>query len=82
MPKTVQIRDIDDDVYGALQRHAAAVRMSVPEFLRREVTRLAARPTHEEWLERVSRNPPFGGTNADTLAALDELRGPWPDGDS
>ena len=80
MPKTVQIRNIDDDVYAALQRHAAFINMSVPEFLRREAIRLASRMTHEEWMERVSRNRPSGGTNADTIAALDEIRGPWPDG--
>ena len=40
MPKTVHIRDIDDEVYAALQRHAAAAGMSVPELLRREAKRL------------------------------------------
>jgi len=81
MPKTVQIRNIDDAVYAALQRHAAFVEMSVPEFLRREATRIAGRMTMEEWLDRISRNRPSGGTNADTIAALDEIRGPWPDAD-
>jgi antitoxin FitA len=78
MPKTVQIRNIDDDVYKGLQRRAAAVGLSVPEFLRREATRLAKRPTMEEWLDRVSLNPPSSITNAHILEALDEIRGPWP----
>jgi len=80
MPKTVQIRDIDDAVYAALQRHAAAARLSVPELLRREATRLAARPSMEEWLERVSRKPINDKiTRESVLDVLDELRGPWPD---
>jgi antitoxin FitA len=80
MPKTVQIRDIDDATYAGLQRHAAAAGTSVPELLRREATRLAARPTTEEWLARTRRRT-SGGSNADTIAALDEIRGPWPNGD-
>jgi hypothetical protein len=80
MPKTVQIRDIDDAVYAALQRHAAAAGTSVPELLRREALRLAARPTMEEWLARTRRRS-SETTSAETLAALDEIRGPWPDAD-
>ena len=41
MSKTVQIRDIDDEVYLALTRRAAEIGMSVPEMLRREAVRLA-----------------------------------------
>lgn len=48
MPKTVQIRDLDDEVYAGLARRAAEARLSVPELLRREATRLAARPTLAE----------------------------------
>jgi hypothetical protein len=78
MPRTVQIRDIDDEVYRALARRAAAAGMTVPELLRREAARLAARPTVEEWLERTRRRPgPV--TTDDVVAALDEFRGPWPD---
>jgi antitoxin FitA len=78
--KTIQIRDIDDDVYAALSRRAAEAGMSVPELLRREATRLAARPTVEEWLTRTRRRP-SDLSRADVLAAFDELRGPWPDAD-
>jgi hypothetical protein len=80
MPKTVQIRDVGDEVYAALQRHAAAAGTSVPELLRREVARIAARPTVEEWLARTRRRT-SAGSIADTIAALDELRGPWPNAD-
>jgi antitoxin FitA len=78
MPKTVQIRDLDDDVYAGLARRAAEAGISVPELLRIEAARLAARPTVEEWLTRTRRrSSPVD--RAEILAALDEQRGPWPD---
>lgn len=78
MPRTIQIRDLDDDVYEALLRRASEAAISVPELLRREATRLAARPTVEQWLERTRRRP-SAVTSAEVLDALDEQRGPWPD---
>ena len=80
MPKVVQIRDIDDDVYASLQRHAAESGVTVPELLRREATRLASRPTVPEWLARTRRrHAPV--TREEVVLALDESRGPWPDAD-
>ena len=81
MTKTVQIRDIDEQVYAALKRRAAYLDMSVPEFVRREIARIASRPTPEEWLDRVSQRS-SSGTMADVVALLDEHRGPWPDANS
>ena len=78
MAKTVQIRDIDDEVYAALGRRAAEAGLTVPDLLRREATRLASRPTVDEWLERTRRRPSTI-TRAEVLEALDDLRGPWPD---
>lgn len=80
MPKTIQLRDLDDEVYEALRRRASEAGLSVPELLRREATRLAARPTVEEWLARTSRRPSHI-ERADVVSALDELRGEWPDAD-
>ena len=80
MPKTIQVRDLDDDVYEALRRRASEAGLSVPELLRREATRLAARPTVEEWLSRTNRRP-SSIARADVLAALDESRGEWPGAD-
>jgi hypothetical protein len=78
MPKTVQIRDLDDDVYAALARRAAEAGVSVPELLRGEAARLAARPTVAEWLRRTQRRSSSLG-RAEIVAALDEQRGAWPD---
>ena len=83
MPKTIQIRNIDDDVYAALRRRAAEAGISVPDLLRREAERLASRPTMKEWLERTRRGPVNTKiTPEHVLEALDEWRGPWPDADS
>lgn len=80
MPKTVQIRDLDDDVYAALARRASETGISVPDLLRREASRLASRPTLAEWLQRTSRRPSHI-TRTQVLDAFDELRGAWPDAD-
>ena len=77
MPKTIQIRDVDDEVYNALARFAAEAGITVPEYLRREATRLASRPSVKEWLERTRRLPSTRTT--DVVTTLDEIRGPWPD---
>lgn len=80
MSKTIQIRDLDDEVYAGLLRHAADAGISVPELLRTEATRLAARPSVSEWLRRTRhRSAPVGRT--EILEALDEQRDPWPDAD-
>lgn len=78
MPKTVQIRDLDDDVYAALVRRAAEAGITVPDLLRREAARLAARPSVDQWLERTRRRSSTL-TSEQILGALDEGRGPLPD---
>jgi len=79
MPKTVQIRNIPDDVYAGLVRRAAETGISVPELLRIEATRLAARPSMEAWLKGLPRPGSSSISTAEVLEALDETRGPWPD---
>ncbi len=81
MPKTVQIRDLDDDVYAGLARRAAEAGVSVPELLRVEAARLAARPSVETWLARTRRrSSPLG--RLEVLETLDQHRGSWPDAGS
>jgi len=78
MPKTVQIRDLDDEVYAGLARRAGEEGITVPELLRREAARLAARPSVAQWLARTGRRPSVVST-AEVLTTLDEWRGEWPD---
>lgn len=82
MPKTIQIRDVDDDVYSALTRRAAEKGLSVPELLRQEATRLSRQLTMGEWLERTRQGPRTDITTKEVREALDEIRGPWPNVDS
>jgi hypothetical protein len=82
MPKTVQIRNLDDDVYAALVRRAAETGISVPELLRIEATRLASRPTMQAWLDRLPPQRTTTSTTEEVIAILDEWRGPWPDAGS
>jgi hypothetical protein len=78
MPRTIQIRNLDDDVYQRLSKRAAEAGLTVPDLLRREAARIAARPSIDEWLERTRRRP-SDVTRGDVLEALDESRGAWPD---
>ena len=82
MPKTITIRNVDEPVYAALARRAAENGISVPDLLLREAARLAprvpVRPTFEDWLSRT-RHRPSGIAREEVVAALDELRGAWPD---
>ena len=73
MPKTIQIRDIDDDVYAGLRRRAAEEGLSVPELLRAEATRLAQNPSIATWLASTRRRSSAVGASS-VLGALDELR--------
>ena len=52
MPKTVQIRDLADETYATLRQRAAAAGLGLPEYLRREVTRMAQRADPAEALRR------------------------------
>jgi antitoxin FitA len=73
MPKSIQIRDVDDEVYAGLRRRAAEEGVSVPELLRAEATRIAARPSVATWLASTRRRSTAVGTK-EVLSALDELR--------
>lgn len=77
MPKTIQIRDLDDEVYAALSRRAADEGVSVPELLRRHARRLAAQPSMRQWLRRVDDQRSDLAVD-ETLDVLDDLRGPHP----
>lgn len=78
MPKTIQIRDVDDEVYAGLRRRAAETGRSVPELLRSEAARIASTPSIEAWVARSVRRSSSVG-RAEVRVALDYQRGPWPD---
>ncbi|MEO1061968.1 MAG: hypothetical protein AAFZ07_11155 [Actinomycetota bacterium] len=79
MPKTIQIRDLDDAVYAGLVARAGEQNISVPELLRREAHRLARTPSMSSWLDDARHRRHRRTSTTATLEDLDELRGGWPD---
>lgn len=82
MPKAIQIRDVPDDVHAVMRARAAAAGMSMSEYLRSELVRLAASPTMDEWLARVATRPPATGISTQEIVdSIREARGPIPSPD-
>jgi len=53
MPVQITIRDVPEEVRDELAVRAASRRMSMQEFLRGELERIASRPSIEAWLKIV-----------------------------
>jgi len=70
--KSIQIRDVPEEVHASLRAKAATAGLSLSEYLLREVTNVARRPSMSEVLKRASRRdwgvPP--GTAVDALRRL------------
>lgn len=49
----LQVRDVPEDVHAELRRRSAAAGMSLSDFARAELTRLARRPSLGELLNRA-----------------------------
>ena len=76
MTKNVQIRDLDDEVYAVLRGRAGAVDMSLTQYLKQELNRLARTPTMAELLERSDRRRArgSGASRAAVEAAFEDDR--------
>ena len=55
----IQVRDVPESVHGALKSRAAREGMSLSDFIKRELERVAERPTMREWLERTQQAKPI-----------------------
>lgn len=55
MTKMLQVRDVPDDVHAELRRRAAAAGMSLSDFTRQELARLARRPLLTDLLDRAAQ---------------------------
>ena len=55
----IQVRDVPESVHGALKSRAAREGMSLSDFIKRELARVAERPTMQEWLERTEQAKPI-----------------------
>lgn len=58
MSVMVQIRDVPDDVHARLKARAALAGVSLSEYVRGELARIAARPTPEELVARIHARGP------------------------
>jgi len=57
MDKSIQIRDVPDELHRKLKVRAAAEGRSLSDYLRAEIAKSAARPSITEVLDRASKRP-------------------------
>jgi plasmid stability protein len=55
MSKMIQVRDVPEQVHGTLKARAAREGMSLSDFIKRELERIAERPSLREWLDRAEQ---------------------------
>ena len=55
----IQVRDVPDPVHSTLKARAAREGLSLSDFIKRELERVAERPTMREWLEDVQQAKPI-----------------------
>jgi len=58
----ITIRDVPEAVRDELAARAARARLSMQEYLRGELERLAARPSIDAWLDQVRERKRAGAT--------------------
>ena len=73
MSKMIQVRDVPESVHGILKSRAAREGMSLSDFIKVELERVAERPTMREWLERTQLAKPIRG-NVTVAKVIRELR--------
>ncbi len=77
MSKMIQIRNVPDEVHRVLKARAARAGMSLSDFLLREITRAAERPTLDDFFRRVRQREPVV-LDEDPAVTIRKLRGPMP----
>jgi plasmid stability protein len=77
MSKMIQIRNVPDEVHKVLKIRAAKEGMSLSDFLLREMTDIAERPTLQDMIERIRQREPVE-LDEDPAITIRKLRGPLP----
>jgi plasmid stability protein len=67
MAKTLQVRDLPDDVHARLRSRAAAAGTSLSEYVLRELIELAGRPEVSDVLRRAAQRS--GGAPSEAIVA-------------
>ncbi|HEX4107211.1 MAG TPA: hypothetical protein VHX88_03710 [Solirubrobacteraceae bacterium] len=72
MGTLIQIRDVRAEVHGTLKARAARQGVSLSEYLRAELERVAASPTPDELLAQLRSRKPVrpGEASAEALRAV------------
>jgi plasmid stability protein len=70
MGKLVQVRDVPEDVHRTLKARAAQSGVSLSEYVRAELARVAALPTPDELRERLRSLPPLNVPARERPAAI------------
>jgi len=68
----IQLRNVPDEVHRTLRKRAFDEGTTLSEYLVREVTRLAERPTLEEVLTRIRKRKPARVTEPAAVAVRAE----------
>lgn len=74
MGKMIQLRDVPEALHSTLKARAAREAMSLSDYLKRELERIAERPTMQEWLERTAQAKPLH-TGRSSAQVIRQLRG-------
>jgi len=69
----IQVRDVPEQVHGTLKSRAAREGMSLSDFIKRELERVAERPSMLEWLERTAQAKPVSSKKS-AAQIIRELR--------
>jgi antitoxin FitA len=59
MSKMIQVRDVPESVHGTLKSRAAREGMSLSDYIKKQLERVAEQPTMREWLERTAQSKPI-----------------------
>jgi len=76
MGRLVQVRDVPEDVHRTLKARAAQSGISLSEYLRAELARLASLPSPEEVRARLRALPPLKEPKESPEAIIRRHRGP------
>lgn len=76
MPRMIQIRHVPDELHLALKVRAAQAGMTLSDYLLQEVSRIVARPTSQELMERIRarRRPRLRTSTAEVVRAERDAR--------
>lgn len=69
MPKTIQIRNVPDEVHSAVRARAAAAGMSLSDYVLEYLEEVAARPTNAEIFRRASERARGSGVSMEEIVA-------------